>query len=145
MDNELIARVLIFGALAVCILNELFQFARGKATERWQPCEAKVLSTGTKTYRSEVGPNEHKPTIRYEYRYGGKRYTGRRVKYGNIWTERLSRPKVHLVGVNNGDELQVFVNPDQPRQSVLYRGYEGNIVWNLSLLGIVLLIFLVAA
>ncbi len=145
MESETLAKTLILITFCGFILYELFHYLRGKASEKWRAVPAKVLSTGTKTYLSEVGPNESKPVIKYAYRYDGHRYTGSRVKYGNIWAEKFTRPKVMLPRLTGGDEVEVFVNPTRPRQSVLYRGYEGNFLLNILILVGVLLVIVLAA
>ncbi|MEM9624303.1 MAG: DUF3592 domain-containing protein [Pseudomonadota bacterium] len=133
MDIELLSRILLISILLVCMINEIYQFVRGRSTMNWSRCEAKVLGKGTRTFWHDVGADEQKPTIKYEYRFEGNRYIGRRIKYGDLWTEKFSRPSVNLAGVNSGDSLEVFVNPDHPRQAVLHRGYEGNFIFNMAM------------
>jgi len=130
MDFDNTGMTLVWVLCIGLILHALLTFLRGKSTENWQRCDARILDIGIKDSNVD-GWQYSKPFVKYRYQHMGRRYTGSRVKFGDLWATRFSQSQLNVRGVAKGDEVTVYVNPKHPNQSTLYQGYHGNIVWQL--------------
>jgi len=79
--------------------------------------------------RIDEGTEESKPYVKYHYHYMGAYYRGSKVKYGDLWSTNYGKAGKFLSGITIGSEVTIYVNPKNPSQSVLYRGYHGNVFW----------------
>jgi len=76
------------------------------------------------------------PFVRYEYSYAGNIFKSKKVALNDNWTTDYGESSEAVVGINPGSEITIYVNPKNPKQSVLSRGYKGS---NLkTLLGLLL-------
>ncbi|SMF66262.1 Protein of unknown function [Alteromonadaceae bacterium Bs31] len=129
---------ILFWVLVIGVFSyELLQIAKGKASEKWRKHPAKIVEVSIET-REDDGTEESQPRIKYQYYYMGKMYKGSKVKYGNLWSTKYGEASKLVSGLVNGSEITVYVNPNRPNQSVLYRGYEGNVIWLFVFIGIVI-------
>lgn len=119
----------LFWLLSFCIfLYEVLQILKGHSSNSWRCHPARVTDVKVET-RVDEGAEESKPCIKYHYHYMGAYYRGNKVKYGDLWSANHGKASEFLSGITNGSEITIYVNPKNPRQSVLYRGYHGNIFW----------------
>lgn len=62
----------------------------------------------------------YQPEIKYEYYLDGMPLIGERVRFGGVSNRQIAE---NLVGIYKpGDEVQVYYNPDNPKDSVLEPG-----------------------
>ncbi|MBB3166888.1 DUF3592 domain-containing protein [Simiduia aestuariiviva] len=120
---------ILFWILSISIfLYEVYQILLGKSSKSWKSHPAKVIEVKIET-RTDEGTEESSPKIKYQYRYMGASYIGNKVKYGDLWSTNYRSSNDLLRGVVKGRDVNIYVNPNRPNQSVLHRGYEGNILW----------------
>ncbi len=120
---------IIFWCLALLIfLYEIYQIVKGRASDSWRAHTAKVTDVRIDT-RINDGVEESKPSIKYHYSYMGSSYRGSKIKYGDLWSSKYGNATTVLSGIVKGSDVTIYVNPKRPNQSVLYRGYQGSIVW----------------
>lgn len=128
MDLGIHGEILFWILFISIFLYEVYQILIGNLSNNWKSHPAKVIDVKIQT-RTDDGVEEFRPKIKYQYRYMGSSYKGSKVKYGDLWSENYSKSNDMLCGVVIGSEINVFINPKRPNQSVLYRGYEGNVLW----------------
>ncbi|WP_350338020.1 DUF3592 domain-containing protein [Sessilibacter corallicola] len=119
----------IFWCITLFIfLYEIYQILKGRASDNWRAHTAKVTDVRIDT-RVNDGVEESKPSIKYHYSYMGSSYKGSKIKYGDLWSNNYSNASKMLSGIVKGSNITIYVNPKRPNQSVLYRGYQGHVVW----------------
>ena len=109
-------------------LYEILQILRGNSSSHWRSHPAKVTDVKVET-RIDDGTEESKPYIKYHYHYMGSYYQGNKVKYGDLWSTNYGKASELLYGITKGSEVTIYVNPKNPNQSVLHKGYHGNVYW----------------
>jgi len=121
------SRLLFIACVSLAWLFELWSFRQGAASQRWFRVTARVTDAWLDDYQdSDGGRREYTPKIRYAYSYKGRSYVGKKFAYGNVWSTNRGIAQSGLVGVVPGGEIQIYVNPDAPGQSVIHRGYHGS-------------------
>ena len=95
-----------------------------QASYTWQPAKAKVLYCQSREGRSG-GKNSHTQyylKIGYQYQWNNKSYTGKRYCFGGAPTgfemHRIIRQ------MKQGTNINCFVNPNNPAESVISRAIE---------------------
>lgn len=127
---------IIFWVFSISIfMYELFQMLKGKSSNSWISHPAKVTDVKIES-RIDEGTEESKPYIIYYYHYMGSCFRGNKVKYGDLWSTNYGSASKMLLGITKGSEITIYVNPKNPSQSVLYRGYQGNGYWFLGFFAI---------
>lgn len=101
------------------------------ADDRTVPVTGKVLLS-----KKQANDHPHRPRttyhFRYEYQYKGKTYTSSRYHYksedGHSEAVARFRP---------GDEIQVFLNPENPEEVIVEKGWSWlNLIWILVSLAV---------
>ena len=133
------------GALLIVMLATLAYEIRcrliGKDSENWEANTAKALKVFVRSSQQEGGEKSF-PSIRYEYSVLGTKYVGTKYAYGNIFSSDYWETTKSLRGIYAGGEVEIYVNPKNPRQSVLVQGYMGNFLPKLIGILAFLVIFL---
>ena len=92
--------------------------------QSWESVSANVTNGGYKTTSSDDGET-YKAYAEYTYRYDGRSYTGTRVAIDdmsdNIGNFHQDLGKRLENAAENGKPVTVFVNPDNPAESVVSR------------------------
>ena len=125
MDLGTYGIVIFWLIVATVVLYELHEIIVGKSSNKWRRHAADVIEVTVET-RVDDGSEESRPKIKYRYQYRGNEYVGIKVRYGNLWSSDYIKSHDMLFGIVKGSEIEIFINPKCPKQSVLYRGYEGN-------------------
>ncbi len=99
----------IAGALFVVMLQ---QWLAGRQAESWRPAEGEVSIV------DESGGKQSSIEVRYSYRYGGNVYEGRKKSFGFMGGGQERR----ALSLANGQKVQVWVNPNDPSEAVLFPG-----------------------
>lgn len=128
MDLEIYGKTLFWIVSISLFLYEVYQLLLGTSSNNWKSHPAKVIDVKIHT-KADEGTALSAPKIKYQYRYMGSSYKGNKVKYGDLWSSSYSKSSVMISGIAIGNEITVFVNPKRPSQSVLHKGYEGNVLW----------------
>lgn len=94
-----------------------------RAVESYEPVDATVEDSDFEA-RGREGPSQtFKPEITYEYEYDGKTYTSDTVFPGGNYDSRDEESVRRLVDNHNvGDDVTVYVDPDDPESSYLVEG-----------------------
>ena len=131
---------ILFWLIAIgAFCYETRQIIFGKSSNNWRSRSARVVDVIVET-RVDEGRRQSRPKINYEYRYNRKRYTGNKVKYGDLWCSNYGKSLDLLDGIVQGSEITIYVNPKRPSQAVLHRGYEGSAFWLVVFLGVFFLV-----
>lgn len=139
MDYESIGKPIFLVVLTTVLIYELWMYLKGKSSNKWVCHPAEVIDVGVNV-RDDEGLEESKPYIKYEYTFNGTRFTGKRVAFGGLWSSNYGKSSKKISGIIKGKAVSVYINPKRPNQSVLHRGYVGNILLEAGLLLIVLAI-----
>ena len=108
--------LLLFGG--VVTFSSTRTINKGNETSHWTPTVGKVL--WAKTRSPADGPDFL--DVSYEYSFMGVQHRGSRLcfGFGSVASERLE-------SVLAGKSITVFVNPEQPDESVLVTGVVGEV------------------
>ena len=93
-------------------------------TGDWTPVEAIIIDSGVHESSDGEGGTNYCPWIEYEYTFGDETHIGKRVSYSidnscNSWSDDWADE------YPPGENVTIYVNPDQPHESVLLPGLEG--------------------
>lgn len=118
---------ILCGALCLFFASKLGPYTyglyqQGQASEAWVPVEAQVEqfnirssnAKGSKYSRTGGQVDNPHADIVYNYQYEGKDYSGERTGFGPYSKGQLIRP--------NRGKATVYVNPDNPSDSVYIKG-----------------------
>jgi hypothetical protein len=92
------------------------------ASIRWDRIRGHVVESYVMTSdsTSESGQT-HKPVIKYKYTYGGVDYTGDKIAYSFAYGAKSWADKL-VNAYRQGKEINVYVQPNKPKRSVLLTG-----------------------
>lgn len=127
--------VIVFAVFALLGLGLLFPLGILPALRAWQarswveiPCT--VVSSHVHENRDSDG-STYRPVIVYEYRFEGRTYTSDRYNFvGGSSSGRTGKQAV-VDAHPPGAERRCFVNPRDPAQAVLVRGFSGEMLFGL--------------
>jgi hypothetical protein len=115
----------LFGAVGVFMLGLVgLSVLRTVQMQSWEPVQAEILASKLLTHRSDDSTT-YEVTASYSYEYEGVAYTGTRVgisgsadnvgDWHQQWYRRLNRAQ------NQHTPVTVWVNPDDPAESIIDR------------------------
>mgnify|MGYP000075394008 CR=1 FL=1 len=118
-------------------------------TGDWSPIEAIIIDSGVHESSDSEGGTNYCPWIEYEYTIENETHIGKRVSYsidnscnswGSDWADEYPP----------GENVTIYVNPDDPQESVLLPGLEGIDLFIccfacFPLIGIIMLVLVVKA
>lgn len=128
-------RTLFFGIatpffFGLCMLPTCYHIYMNHRARSWRRTTARVVSIHASVENVPIGRDA---TMMYEYRVAGELYRGTRLAFlssGSIGDSELIQSTY-----KKGDVISVYVNPEQPSQSVvLPREFHLKYVWKQSLL-----------
>lgn len=111
------------------------------ASEGWPGVQGRVLESRVEknTQTNYDGPDttDFVPFVRYSYTALGREYTGERVSFALVTSNRRTAEDI-VSRYPAGTAVSVYYNPGQPDQSVLER--SGGRTWISVLLGAILIV-----
>ena len=118
---------------------------KAKASEAWPATKGKITFTEVRVdeYDDEDSFKvRYVPVVRYEYQVGGELYEGKRISFGSEPTF-VTRQKAQqfLEGFQIEQEIDVFYNPDKPKETVLVQKMRS--MTAALIVGIVLIILMI--
>ncbi|OZG70271.1 hypothetical protein BTA51_27135 [Hahella sp. CCB-MM4] len=137
MNLDAIEKVLVWLLIFGVLIYEIWFYLRGRSSLKWKQHPAKVVSVYVNV-RDNDGTEESSPSIKYEYFFNGSLYTGKRYAYGDIWSRNYGDSTRKISSIHVGRSIDIYVNPKHPNQSVVRKGYTGNILLEIVFLGIAL-------
>lgn len=111
--NIAFAGFLLGGAFS---LFSAYQILKAVRTVSWQSTEGVVVRSEAR--RATGGGTT--PLVHYEYEVESRRYTGKRVGYGKVYSETSAKRTARRY--SKGKHVTVYYNPDNPSSAVLERG-----------------------
>jgi hypothetical protein len=117
---------LMWGAISMALMHELWAVLRGHASNSWRRHPANVIDAGISRDSNTDGGNDYSAYVKYAYMWHGRHYTGSRLKYGKDLSYGNDKASENLIGICAGKEIQIYVNPLRPQQSVIRKGYNGS-------------------
>jgi len=111
--------------LLIATMGLIFVFALvkgyGRATETRDWTEVPMKITKSEILEQQVGssPNEYRPIVEYAFSYDGKPSTGAGIKRTEGFTKHKSKAQRIVDRYPVGSDGTCFVNPQNPRQTVL--------------------------
>ncbi len=121
------------GLIALALRN-LF---KGWSSRGWSRTQGIVVRSFVLVDETD-GRESYTPQVEYEYSVGGKKYLGRRLRYGQIGSSSRKRAERVIVPYTSGTSTQVWFNPRDPSDAVLVSGSS----WGNAAIAIAGLIFL---
>ena len=94
-------------------------FERAIETREWTELPMVVTSSEVFDQRIDSGPREYKPIVKYAYTYEGRPMEGEGVKRTEGFTRHVSKAQRVVDKYPVGMEGTVWVNPENPKQTVL--------------------------
>lgn len=137
------AKELVIAILALLIVYEIRSYLMGCASKKWRKHTGKVQKIFVKTrkYKSEYDHvEESTPKIKYVYTVSSTQYVSSKYAYGDLWCSDYGDTAMRVSGINVGQNVDIYINPRNPRQSVIVRGYVGNFFINFIILCVVLIL-----
>lgn len=118
----------------------LYLFYRVRVTLRWRPVDGEITWSMIEN-RGRRSGEQWRPTIKYSYTIGTRRYEGSRVYYGAAEWRGSEQTSLDLTSrYTPGQKVSVFVNPANPKEAVLERGQSAAALrWLLTAIGLVAL------
>ncbi len=135
--------VAIVGVLpgALLVLDRSMAFLRAWLARDWEQTTATIRTSAV--HRDPHVGDDHifwSPVITYEYEVNGVFYTGKRISLTGHGVRNsaggATRQALYRLGV--GERVQVWYNPEDPRQAALYR-HLGISSWLVFAVGVALL------
>lgn len=116
-----------FGVFLLVGLGFLLIFAvpawRVVSSQGWTPIDCEILSSSVGSHAGENG-GTYSIDVRYRYTFEGIEYTGDRYEFlGGSSSGYKSKQKV-VDALPEGSLTTCYVDPDEPSESVLYRGFS---------------------
>ena len=110
----------------------------GSASESWVEVEGEILSSRVDRSRGRSAATSrtewrYYARLGYRYEFEGRSYPGSKISYddppGGSDESGKRKAETFLSDFPRGATVPVWVNPDNPEQSVLLRGTTGSGVW----------------
>lgn len=99
--------------------------------QQWAQVEARLITAGYETHTGDDS-DTYKAYARYSYSYGGGLYTGDRVTIAgggdNIGDYQTDMGSALSAKLARGQPVTVWVNPDQPSQSIIDPGIRWGLI-----------------
>ena len=111
--------------LSAWMIYSAIGFTRAILTLNWPVTKGIVISAGVKSYHSSKGSSKSGPDIRYSYRidtteFISDRYSSTVARGSGFWAKEI-------VGRHPVDsEINVYYNPNKPKEAVLDRGLQSD-------------------
>lgn len=132
------AELMSFLGGALLLGMALRNIARGTASRNWPETSGTILRTFVSVQTDSEGAKGYTPSIEYEYIVEGSRHKGTRLQYGQVGSWSREHAERTIAAYAAGTSVRVFVNPRNPKDSVLLSGTSwGNLF--LAMAGIVFL------
>nr|WP_281245463.1 DUF3592 domain-containing protein [Microbulbifer yueqingensis] len=100
--------------------------------QSWQPMQAKVIEADLQSRRDDEGTLIYKAVATYRYRHAGREYQGHRISLhqgsDSFGSYQEDRYRQLASAANYNRTVRGWVNPDNPRASVLDRGLRWKLV-----------------
>lgn len=113
--------ILCFASGAGAIGYALYLRARLRQSEGWQEAAGTITESAVKVETSGEGPDASWCHVVYEYVVGGRRYTGKRVEFGDRHFLTRKKSSRHLQRYPLHARVPVYFDPANPADSVLER------------------------
>ncbi len=107
--------LILIGAIAAWRAIRAADLARGEL--RWQAVTARVVSS---TIRMKG--EDFEPVVEYSYEYEGRKHSGNQIRSNLMTSESRDPANAEVSKYPPGADITVFVNPGDPRQSVIEAG-----------------------
>jgi hypothetical protein len=122
----------LIGLVIACFgWQDIFQ---AQASQLWQPADGIIVSSDLGVRTNDDGATLYSADIHYTYQVSGRELKNDRVFFGQLSTSDRQPIFDILLKYEQGDEVIVYYNPDDPVQSVLEPGVHG-VTWFLPALG----------
>ena len=135
MEFDSIFKIVLWSVCVILSINEVLTYLKGKKSERWRRYIATVTYIKVDFKKRRYSDSDDfieqemlysMPFVRYEYSYAGNIFESKKVALSDNWTTDYGKSSEAVVGINPGSEITIYVNPKNPKQSVLSRGYKGS-------------------
>jgi len=84
-----------------------------------------VIHSEVRIHHGSKGGTSYEPVIQYRYEVTGQAFTGARLRYNSVSSSSQFSAQSKVDEHPPGSSLQVFYNPENPRDSLLFPGIEG--------------------
>lgn len=122
----------IFGIIPYAI--GIYNFTKSQKSLNWKPSTGNITSLEWKTYetieRQDNGYERvlisYKTLINYEYQWLNQKYSSNRIRFGYTSTSDSEFHKNLYSTLENVQKIKIWVNPKQPEQATIIKGYSGS-------------------
>lgn len=128
--------IFIFGAIFFLYRSFLNIYAINKSKE-WKETIATILFIDMRTHYGRG--KTYETIVEYEYVFYGKKYKGNKIAFGYNSDKKKYNSLVYEV-LKNAKKIKIFVNPYNPNESVIVRGYS-NSLFTTIIFGVLFIIF----
>lgn len=110
------------GIGSICIVHFTYIFILSKKSKNWIIAEGEIISSKIQESYFDEGVM-YRAIIHYKYTIGGKKYSSKRIFYGDYIGKNFSKSVRTLVNkYDKREKVLVYYNPHNPRRSVLETG-----------------------
>ena len=116
-----VAALILIGVGILIIFGGVSAYGNGQATHNWTQVPAVILESRVHEYWDDT--TMYEPIIRYRYSYAGKLHESDRLKLTGITGSSHPSYAEQIVGrYPAGASVTVYVNPREPKKTVLEAG-----------------------
>ena len=130
---------IFFVIVLLMLIYEIRSFWLGKLSQSWRKHQAKVLDVYVNV-RDDEDTQQACPKVKYTYHISGRKFISSKLAYGYLWSYNFANAITHVKGINVGKEIEIYINPKKPQQSVVITGYVGNFVLRFVILVVILVV-----
>jgi hypothetical protein len=97
--------------------------------EKWQQTSCRIISGEVKTHRGSKGGRTYSIEIVYDYEFAGRKYRGDKYYFVGGSSSGYSNKARIVDEYKNAANPVCFVNPDNPSEAVLVRGFRAELLF----------------
>ena len=110
----------LLGLAGVFLVLTIRQGRQAFAATRWPTVPGRVLKAGTvEEWLPRTGATVYRPAIAYEYEVAGRRYTGDRLRFGDVDSVHRLDAEALVSRYPVGATVTVAYQPDRPEVATL--------------------------
>ncbi len=101
------------------------------AARSWVPTDCAVISSGVGRHSGSKGGSTYSIDVLYQYRFKGKEYQSSRYKFMTTSSSGYDGKAAIVSQLAPGTRTTCYVNPSDPQEAVLERGFTADLLFGL--------------
>ncbi len=106
-------------------------FLKVREAAAWEEVTCTIISSDVGSYRGSEGGTVYAPEIEYEYEYAGRTWRSDKVRFFGMRSSNRTSHANFVARFPEGSAAVCYVNPANPSEAVLDRGYSASMFFGL--------------